>query len=102
MSELLLTIAIFGILAVGLSAFAVRRISGALMRKVRDDSLTPQDLSALRDAADELVRRIEEATNASIARLEAKERELRELLQTRDVLILSSSDASESGFSERA
>ena len=102
MSELLLTIAIFGILAVGLFAFAVRRISGAVMRKVREDSLTPQDLSALEDAADELVRRIEEATNAAIARLEAKERELRELLQTRDVLIPFSSDPSKPGFSERA
>ena len=92
MKELFLTLGVFGILTVGLLAFFMRLISRAVKRGIAEESLTPQDLLALQSAADELVRRIEEAADSAIARLEAKEREVGELPRNRDAVILSSSN----------
>ena len=92
MKEMLLTFLIFGLLTVGMLALAARALFAAMIRRIREESLTPQDLAALETAADELVRKIEEAADTAIARLEAKKREFGELPRNRDALILSSSN----------
>jgi len=100
MKELLLTLSIFGLLTIAILALAARALSAAMIRKIREESLTPRDLSALESAADELVQRMNDAADAAISRLEAKEKKVRELLRTGDAALLSSSDSSTTRFSE--
>ena len=101
MHELFLTVCVFSLLLTGLIAYFARAAFRAAMRRINTESLTPQDIAALHDAADDLVRRIDEAADAAIARLDAKEREVRELLETRDALILSA-EVRRSEFSVKA
>jgi len=102
MKELLLTLSIFGLLTIAILALAARALSAAMIRKIREESLTPRDLSALESAADELVQRINDAADAAISRLEAKEQKVRELLHAGDAVILSSSAVLDTRLSERA
>ncbi len=89
MKEILVTLGIFSLFVVGIIALAIKWVFGLTLNKIKSDSLTPEDILELRAAADELVKRINEAADNAISRIENREARLRELLSFTDSVILS-------------